>query len=641
MTFYFAWCHEDDSFDPGVHARQDEHLFSLEISGQEAKYPTACVQIINPRCGLLNPERRQWAFISGDRGHGIELMFRGRLLSISEQIEGETLKILFIAEPSNSKKILTELHQTLKIAPFWDPLFIQNERHEEPHENLEARAALYCWSRTTGKVTLSDYFGGQKTSILKNNFFRDSLKIARTATPLAAVEVTVTANWTQRYEGRTDISRLLRSKFSEGLITTLTGSRLEKGWWREGEKLGRSGYWVTHSELREIQPKYTGALHLYPAHSQPFWMSPYDPLNTTKKPQLKRLKRSWYRPTLVLGWVYRQRRRENLHFKLEQKTQTVAYEAPQTRKLHLHLQGLVLTEDLHSWKPDWIYSRGYRVVEKGIVYHCMRAHHSRPSFAEDQAHWRLLGKQPDIPLEKRCGSFFLTDRGRQAFEHALEIARAHLAATARAMTLSVKAPLEALWDISCDHTLKIEDPRLPGGKAEGKVMSYCLKVEGQTGRRWGEVTIGISVGTLPQPLRPALEASASYVEDAFIKPGTYHLEPHAWQESPSGFIYEGWGNQIPARGHLYPDTLRAKDIVEDIVVKYGAEDQNQALQDAQYPHRHHVKSVLKEVTTDIHIVLADLQSVGILEHDIHVKIPTVWSAPQQIDLAALRNTMNV
>lgn len=634
MTFYFAWCYEEESFDPGVHARQDESLFSLEISGQEAKYPTACIQLINPRCGLLNPNRRQWAFISGDRGQGAELMFRGRLLSIPEQIEGETLKVLFIAEPSNSKKILDDLHQTLKKPPFWDPLFIHETRLEDPLENLEARAALYCWSRTTGKVMLSDYFWGQQRGILKNNFFRDSLKIARTATPLAAIEVTVTAEWIQDYEGRTDISRLIRSKFSDGLISTLTGENLEKGWWREGEKVGRSGYWVAQSNLREIQPKHTGALHLYPAHSLPFWVSPYDPLNTTKKPQLKRLKRSWYRPTLVLGWHYRQRRRENLHFKLEQNTQTVAYEAPNTRKVHLYLQNLVLTEDSHSWKPDWVYSRGYRVVEGGRIYQSVRAHHSSHSFSEDQANWRVVGKQPDIPLEKRRGSFFLTDRGRGAFEHALEIAQAHLAATARAMTLSVKAPLEALWDISCDHTLEIEDPRLPGGKAEGKVISYCLKVEGKTGKRWAEVTIGISVGRPSNPVKSPHKEMTSYVEEAFIAPGTYHLESHAPQVSSSGVIYEGWRDQLPLRGHLYPETLCAKDIVDDIVVKNGAEDQNQALQAAQYPHRHHVKSVLKEVPTDVRIILADLQSLGTVEHDIHVTIPTHWSAPQQIDLAA-------
>ncbi len=53
MTFYFAWCHEEESFDPEVHARQDESLFSLEISGQEAKYPTAYVQLICTNSDLM------------------------------------------------------------------------------------------------------------------------------------------------------------------------------------------------------------------------------------------------------------------------------------------------------------------------------------------------------------------------------------------------------------------------------------------------------------------------------------------------------------------------------------------------------------------------------------------------------------
>ncbi|MBN9413437.1 MAG: hypothetical protein J0H12_05900 [Candidatus Paracaedimonas acanthamoebae] len=252
MKFYFVWCHENDQFDPVIHARQDEALFSFEIVGQEAKYPTACVQIINPKCGLLSPDRHQWAFISGDRGYGVELLFRGRILSIPEQIEGETLKILLIAEPSHAKEILQDLTETLKEAPFWDPLFIQEDHVEDPVENLEARSALYCWSRTTPKVTLSDYFWGQESLKIKGNFFRDSLKISRTATPLAAIDVTVTAEWYQRYEGRTDISRLLQDKFPEGLINTLTGSSLEKKWWRRGDKIGRSGYWIAHSDLQGL-----------------------------------------------------------------------------------------------------------------------------------------------------------------------------------------------------------------------------------------------------------------------------------------------------------------------------------------------------------------------------------------------------
>ena len=78
------------------------------------------------------------------------------------------------------------------------------------------------------------------------------MKISRTATPLAAIDVTVTAEWYQRYEGRTDISRLLQDKFPEGLINTLTGSSLEKKWWRRGDKIGRSGYWIAHSDLQGL-----------------------------------------------------------------------------------------------------------------------------------------------------------------------------------------------------------------------------------------------------------------------------------------------------------------------------------------------------------------------------------------------------
>ena len=47
MLFYFAWIDEAESFDPQVHARQDEDIFNLRIAEQEGLFPTATVTVVN------------------------------------------------------------------------------------------------------------------------------------------------------------------------------------------------------------------------------------------------------------------------------------------------------------------------------------------------------------------------------------------------------------------------------------------------------------------------------------------------------------------------------------------------------------------------------------------------------------------
>jgi 4-aminobutyrate aminotransferase-like enzyme len=82
--------------------------------------------------------------------------------------------------------------------------------------------------------------------------------------------------------------------------------------------------------------------------------------------------------TLILGWQYRQKRKETVRFALEQATQLDGTIRPLARTLNLRLQEV-----------------------------------ANPSES----------------------TFFLTRRGRQAVEHALEIARAHLAASARCLEI--------------------------------------------------------------------------------------------------------------------------------------------------------------------------------------------------------------
>jgi len=130
---------------------------------------------------------------------------------------------------------------------------------------------------------------------------------------------------------------------------------------------------------------------------------------------------------------------------------------------------------------------------------------------------------------------FLTDRGQQAFEHSLEIAKARLAARSRAAHVSFSGPWGPLCELTLDHTVFLKDSRLPGGQAKGKVIELQMSASGETGERQVTATLGVSVGTgemdsAEGPSDDSLVQSGPFVEADYVEkayaadPGLQWLE---------------------------------------------------------------------------------------------------------------------
>ena len=63
--WYFAYIDDEHvAFNPLVHSVMDEQIFSFEVKWAENQIPTLTMQILNPRVGLLNADRKQWAILS-------------------------------------------------------------------------------------------------------------------------------------------------------------------------------------------------------------------------------------------------------------------------------------------------------------------------------------------------------------------------------------------------------------------------------------------------------------------------------------------------------------------------------------------------------------------------------------------------
>lgn len=633
MKLYFAWANENEAFNPDIHALTDGEILSLSLTEREGDFPLASIEISNPYIVSVQPFQKKWCYISCDLGEGIEVLFKGKICSVPHYRHGQTVVLNFTAQPSDWEERLQILHQSLKVSRFWDPLFVSEENQDDPLESLEARSELFFWCRKTGSVKLSDLFWGSHKIDFSENHFYDGLKIHMGELPLTALHVSISVEWVQKYRGETDLSPLLRSHFRDGLINTLTGEDLKKKWWKSGEKIGKSGYWISKSTLKEVIPHPTGELNLYLPLSDPIWVSPEDPAHGKDKPsqpQQTQLKRSWFKVNLVLGWIYRQKRCEKIQFTLNHTLQLPEIYGQRSRKLNLKLQNVTLADEIDVWRPEWNYSKGFRCLCENQIYVCVRKHRSVANFEEDKHHWIRAGNKPRASFSSQQGRFFATDRGQKAIEYAIEIARAHLASSARAMEISIMGPIENFMGLTCDHSVKIKDIRLPGGQIWGKVKALKLFMNGSMGKQWGEVTLGVSVGT-GEPIKKSAEISySSYGIDYAELP--YHADMLRG-DSPSGIEYHLPQNQENQTRWIQPQSLTARDLIQEIAITYSASQQNQHLLRTQYPLSHNIEAVLKEIPTTIHMRLLDLRPLGTLKEYMQMDIPHPWSSPKQIDLA--------
>jgi hypothetical protein len=125
----------------------------------------------------------------------------------------------------------------------------------------------------------------------------------------------------------------------------------------------------------------------------------------------------------------------------------------------------------------------------------------------------------------RQPSFMLQARGRRALHYLLCLARAKIRARARAVEISFECPFDTVAGINCKKNVTIEDPRLPGGTATGKVIGYRLTADGDSGTIVAQVTIGCSVG-----ITSLIEESVGipqYVGGGYVVPGGYDMYGNA------------------------------------------------------------------------------------------------------------------
>jgi hypothetical protein len=603
MKFYFAWAPEASAFCPATHAKEDLKIFSMKIIEDEGAYAHACLVVPNPK---KRDVFQAYAHISVDCPEKkVQLLFSGKVLDCPTRIDGETIQIELIGTCPKRETLLKALALQQRQSPDYHPLFTSESRRNAPDwgDLLLGSAKLPYVSRTGDKVTLCPIDQANRMVDVKGAFFRDSLQLGVSQAPYHKIEVELSAHWLQRFNAITCLDTVMQDSLAAGTVTTFLPTAFEQAWWKADQKLGLTGYRVLESSLEE-----RSYLH--------------DSIKIGVENQLPiRLQCKAYQPKLTVAWQYVQPRRETVIFSLKNKCQSLSLKPSRTKVLKLNLGNVAERYLIPTWGPDIYYSRNEKVEVEGQIYEAKRSHRSSASFNDDKdSEWHALGPKQSFPLQSHQGTFFTTPIGQKCVEHAIEIARCYLLASTRSVELKFSCALSQALEWSTDCLVRLEDDRLKGGQAQGKIKRLIYEVCGQKGILRAHVVLACSIGVEEQgSIAGQSDLPRSGAEGEASVNTTF-----------TGVPYKSFADQLPARGITFPQQLCAQDIVREVAVVNGAERQKELLASVgNVPSQQALEATLKKNQTRLNLRLEDLRASGILEHTIHVDLPYAWSAPKQ------------
>lgn len=240
---FFAWVDgTETTFDPVDHAREDEDIYSITITHQEGQIPNLDVVIRFPEvggvaAGLLGAGRKQWAWLSWRNRQGdIEPLFFGRILGFPENINDILVPIKFIARARNYVAQKQALADTLRVRPFYDPIFLDDKALEDPESILEGWSCAYHVDRIDLSWSVSDILIGDETIYFdESDIINGSVDIRSKGAPLRAVRMDATVQWKQNYRNTiipVAVTGKMRSYNPGGLVSAWpkVGSSLGGGW---------------------------------------------------------------------------------------------------------------------------------------------------------------------------------------------------------------------------------------------------------------------------------------------------------------------------------------------------------------------------------------------------------------------------
>lgn len=625
--FNFAWVDAaETTFDDVVHVREDERVYSYEFNQSEGDFASLSITILNPRIGLLATGRKVWLWFSKlEAGVQVPLFF-GRLVGIPQNIFQDTITLEFIGRPADFADQKIALAETLKVAPYWDDLFVREDMLDDPDIVLEARSAMWHIDPVSHEVSISDLIVGEDGTVTFNgdDYYDVDMALTIANTPARSVTINSTIPWDNQGAGTLDITGLITRDWQNpvggynGLISSFTFMGLFNDWPQTGDEF--SGGWSVRSSLlvnvtNEHVPPYikqpdvvpvdawdfprnlpTGSLMLAgPAIIGGFGFAP-----EPKPSSMTYVPLGWGKPSISLAYAASREYAENL-----------------TITIKSDVQDVITLADEDDVLP--------------IVVPANRA--SAP-----------LGGV--IPIgDVRRSTFALSDRGQDAIEHLIAIGRAHLITKARCVRLTFTTNFSRGMTCSLRKNALVYNPKFPGGQIIGKIVAIHHSLDGATGLLTYQVTIASCVGKGGTPYTTA-PGDPLYVEDGYVDVGYQQYENVVEVLSTNDIAYSITPYEPNDDGIDFSSPLGLTDVVRLFDVDNYPTEQAQAVLDgsstitpATYGvqgstsyDEAEVRQIISDMPTKINLGLKPLDT-GPFATDVEVVVQNLI-LPVQIDLEA-------
>ena len=236
LPFTFYWADETETtFNSSTMEVFDEDLFSFVIKHDEGQIPTLDLVVENPRIGLLAPGRKVRAWLGWQSESGLIPLFFGVLVGVPTSLFQEKVTLQFIARSPQFIENKQALAETMKSAPYYDPIFVEANKRDDPDTILEGWSALWHIDRTSLAITASDILTGEDGNVefTESMAFYNSVSLQLGQAPLTNIRVEATVNWTQRTSGYFTVPTVN--------ISSYTGETIESDWPKPGADIG-AGY---------------------------------------------------------------------------------------------------------------------------------------------------------------------------------------------------------------------------------------------------------------------------------------------------------------------------------------------------------------------------------------------------------------
>ncbi|MBZ9705391.1 hypothetical protein LB543_01435 [Mesorhizobium sp. ESP7-2] len=546
--YFFAFVDAADTVFGPEHEVEDLLVVAYKLAQQEGEFATLDLTVKNPRVGLLASGRKQWMLMSwrdeANPTDGTRLLFRGRLVGIPTDLLGNQVTLQFDAKPAGYDATKLALAQTLKVAPFFDPMFLRPESRDDPDAVIEAMSVRYHADRVDHAVTVSDMLVGEDGLIdFGTVAVKDSLGISIGQPPLRRVSVEASVTWDQVAVGTVEISPVVLKAFqtagsgSKYAIRSLTGDGIMQDWPKEDGRIG--GGWafglcsIVRTDGFVVPEDFHQVVMADSMAAFPVWSM---------------------KPTLIAAYDVSRPREERLTFTLEADCQALLSDAGDDEILAVKVSG----------KAD-------EAVD--------------PADTDNP--------QGAIPIgDVRRRAYFPTARGLRSLGYLLALARGNILERSRAVEISFTVPFRDGVDLSCRKNASIADPRIPGGTAAGKVIRY--EMNGFARSHTVAVTIGCTVGkgntVTTMPGEPV------YAEEGILEPGIQAYAGQTVMPIAGEVTFEDFSTVQPVDDGVDFFDMRATDMVESLIV-YNPVPVQAAVVDAFKPDISAAVDALNQVFT--------------------------------------------